>query len=65
MICNCMEGDRGFRSFQVRSRCATAILAIGFAYQVTKSFQLDAGINIGVTDAADLINPVLGVSMRF
>lgn len=41
------------------------ILATGFAYQVTKNFQLDAGINIGVTDAADRLNPFVGVSMRF
>lgn len=41
------------------------ILATGFAYQVTKNLQLDAGINIGVTNAADRLNPFVGVSMRF
>lgn len=41
------------------------ILATGVAYQVTKNLQLDAGINIGVTDAADRFNPFVGVSMRF
>lgn len=46
-------------------RGETVILATGVAYQVTKNFQLDAGINIGVTDAADRLNPFVGMSVRF
>lgn len=41
------------------------ILGTGVAYQLTKNLQIDAGINIGVTDAADRINPFVGVSVRF
>jgi hypothetical protein len=38
---------------------------LGLTYGLSKSIQLDAGINIGVTDAADDFNPFLGVSFRF
>lgn len=41
------------------------IVATGVAYQLTKNLQFDAGINIGVTDAADRFNPFVGVSARF
>lgn len=37
----------------------------GFTYALTPNLQLDAGVNIGVTDSADDWNPFLGVSMRF
>jgi len=41
------------------------VLATGFTYKLGKNMQLDGGINFGVTRAADLINPFVGISMRF
>lgn len=38
---------------------------LGLTYGLTKNVQLDAGVNIGVTDSADDWNPFLGVSVRF
>jgi hypothetical protein len=38
---------------------------LGFTYGLTENIQLDAGINIGVTRAADDFNPFLGISFRF
>ncbi len=38
---------------------------MGFTYGLTPDIQLDAGVNIGVTDSADDINPFFGISMRF
>ncbi len=40
-------------------------LDFGFTYGLTKDIQLDAGVNIGLTDAADDINPFIGLSYRF
>ena len=37
----------------------------GLTYGLTNDIQLDAGVNIGVTRAADDINPFVGVSYRF
>jgi len=37
----------------------------GLKYLLTKNIQLDAGVNIGLTEAADAIQPFLGVSVRF
>jgi len=37
----------------------------GLTYALNKDIQLDAGVNIGVTRAADDINPFLGLSMRY
>ena len=37
----------------------------GVAYRVTRDVQLDAGINIGLTDAADDLNPFIGLSLRY
>lgn len=37
----------------------------GFSYTVTRDLRFDAGVNIGVTDAAEDWNPFLGVSFRF
>ena len=37
----------------------------GFTYAVTEDIQLDAGVNIGVTRAAEDYNPFLGISWRF
>ena len=38
---------------------------VGLTYMVTDDIQLDAGVFIGLTRAADDINPFLGVSWRF
>jgi long-subunit fatty acid transport protein len=41
------------------------VLATGFTYKLNKNLQLDAGVNVGVTSAADRINPFVGLSRRF
>jgi hypothetical protein len=41
------------------------IVATGFTYQLGKNFQIDSGVNIGVSAAADPINPFVGFSARF
>jgi outer membrane putative beta-barrel porin/alpha-amylase len=41
------------------------VVATGFTYQLSKNVQLDGGINIGATSAADRINPFVGISVRF
>ena len=38
---------------------------LGLTYGLTKNIQLDAGVNLGVTEAADDVNPFVGVSWRF
>ncbi len=47
------------------SRGDIGVLGTGFTYKITKNVQLDAGINFGVTRAADRVNPFLGLSARF
>jgi Putative MetA-pathway of phenol degradation len=47
------------------SRGDPVVLGTGFTYKLTKDVQLDAGVNFGVTPAADRINPFLGLSVRF
>jgi hypothetical protein len=37
----------------------------GFTYALSDDIQLDAGVNIGLTDAADDVNPFLGLSLRY
>jgi Putative MetA-pathway of phenol degradation len=37
----------------------------GLTYLITKNVQLDAGVNVGITRAADDINPFTGISVRF
>lgn len=37
----------------------------GLKYLLTKNVQLDAGVNIGLTQAADDLQPFLGISVRF
>ncbi|MFA5900757.1 MAG: transporter [Hyphomicrobium sp.] len=41
------------------------ILATGVTYAVNENLQLDAGINVGATEASDRFNPFLGFSQRF
>ncbi|NOS70182.1 MAG: transporter [Verrucomicrobia bacterium] len=38
---------------------------VGLTYGLTENLQLDAGINCGVTRAADDLNPFVGLSARF
>ncbi len=38
---------------------------VGFTYGITDDIQLDAGVNIGVTDSAEDVNPFVGLSWRF
>jgi hypothetical protein len=37
----------------------------GCTYKVTANFQLDAGMNVGVTRSADNLNPFIGFSVRY
>lgn len=41
------------------------IIGTGVTYRIGENLQLDAGVNVGVSDAADRINPFIGVSRRF
>ena len=38
---------------------------LGLTYALTENIQLDGGVNIGVTDSADDVNPFIGASFRF
>lgn len=38
---------------------------VGLTFALAKNVQLDAGVNFGVTQAADDINPFLGISFRW
>jgi hypothetical protein len=40
-------------------------LGTGVTYRLSKNLQLDAGINVGVTPAADRFNPFVGLAVRF
>jgi hypothetical protein len=42
-----------------------ATFDFGFTYAVTRDIQLDAGMNIGLTSAADDLNPFIGLSVRY
>lgn len=42
-----------------------ATFDLGFTYAITRDIQLDAGMNIGLTSAADDFNPFIGLSMRY
>jgi len=42
-----------------------ATFDFGFTYAVSRNVQLDAGMNIGLTEDADDFNPFLGLSMRY
>jgi len=41
------------------------VLGTGLTYKLSKNLQLDAGVNLGVTQAADRVNPFVGISTRF
>ena len=38
---------------------------LGLTYSVTSDLQLDAGVNVGVTEAADDVNPFVGLTWRY
>jgi len=42
-----------------------ATFDFGFTYAITRDIQLDAGMNVGLTDAADDLNPFIGLSLRY
>jgi hypothetical protein len=42
-----------------------AALGLGLTYAFTPDLQLDAGMNIGLNDAAEDLNPFVGMSIRF
>ena len=42
-----------------------ATFDFGFTYALSRDVQLDAGMNIGLTDAADDFNPFIGLSLRY
>jgi hypothetical protein len=37
----------------------------GLTYALTRDIQFDAGMNIGLTSAADDRNPFIGLSLRY
>jgi len=41
------------------------VLGTGVTYRLGRNLQLDGGVNFGVTNAADRINPFVGVTARF
>jgi hypothetical protein len=41
------------------------VLGTGFTYKLGKHVQFDAGVNFGVTSAADRVRPFVGLSTRF
>ena len=40
-------------------------LGMGLLYQPKENVQIDAGLNVGVTRASDVINPFVGITRRF
>ena len=48
-----------------RGSCWIGTVDLGLTYGITDNIQLDAGVNIGVTQSADDVNPFLGLSWRF
>lgn len=52
------------KSSESRSDWANT-LDFGMTYGIGDNVQLDAGVNIGVTDAADDLNPFIGATYRF
>ena len=64
--------DRKTRHYEVAATLDTddprgdiVVLGTGITYAATDNIQLDAGVNVGVTSAADRINPFVGLSTRF
>lgn len=53
----------GRKSFELNSLWISTV-DTGLVYKVTPDTQIDAGLNIGLTDASDNLNPFLGFSFR-
>ncbi len=53
------------RSFEPGAHTWTNSADVGFTYALTPNTQLDAGINVGISEAADDINPFVGISFRW
>jgi hypothetical protein len=51
--------------FRTDDRGDEVVLGTGITYRLSKNVQLDAGVNFGVTPAADRINPFVGLAVRF
>jgi hypothetical protein len=43
----------------------TVVLGTGITYRLSSNLQLDAGVNFGVSSAADRFNPFVGLAVRF
>lgn len=43
----------------------TVVFGTGVTYKLSKNFQLDAGVNFGLTRASDRVNPFVGFSARY
>ncbi|MBE0543568.1 MAG: transporter [Verrucomicrobia bacterium] len=41
------------------------LIGLGLTYRLSADIQLDGGVNLGVTQSADDINPFMGISWRF
>ena len=46
-------------------RGVSSTVDIGLFYEVVEDTQLDLGVNVGMTEAADDLNPFIGISQRF
>ena len=60
----------GLTNFELYTNTGTgkgfaATFDTGLKYLLTENVQLDAGVNIGLTEAADAFQPFLGMSVRF
>jgi hypothetical protein len=42
-----------------------ATFDFGFTYELSRNVQLDAGMNVGLTETADDLNPFVGLSVRY
>lgn len=42
-----------------------ATFDFGFTYKLSRNVQLDAGMNVGLTEAANDLNPFIGLSVRY
>lgn len=47
------------------SRDWQATLDMGLTYGLTEDIQLDAGVNVGLTESADDVNPFVGITIRY
>jgi len=43
----------------------TATFDFGFAFKISNNLQLDTGLNLGLTQGADVLNPTIGIAFRY